>query len=157
MKSKSNTEKEMREEKVPWPKTEAELNEYIDSLVNRDHDYGTAVYAMSMAAAAAFFYVSQNLRVTGFQASCADLDFIRRTRSIRGPFIILKAEEMIYPQYDLPSKLANAMTGWKSWAAEECKKLLVEKAGQHVHPDVVAHWHKLAAFQPAPEGTPDSQ
>jgi hypothetical protein len=53
-------ESDMRKAKVPWPQSEEELTEYINSLVYRNHDYGTCVYAMSMAAVAAFQYVSQN-------------------------------------------------------------------------------------------------
>lgn len=61
-------EKGMREAKVPWPHTKEQLTEYVESLVNRTHDYGTCVYAMSMAAEAAFNYVAHHLGVTGFQA-----------------------------------------------------------------------------------------
>lgn len=96
MKSESTTEIEMRAEKVPWPETLEELTEYIASLTDREHDYGTCVYAMSLAATAAFQYVSKRLGVTGFQAGCADLDILRRTRSLDGPFIILKAEDMCF-------------------------------------------------------------
>jgi len=146
MKSESTTEAEMRAEKAPWPDTLEALNEYITSLVERKHDYGTCVYAMSLAATAAFYHVSSKLGVTGFQASCADLDFLRRTRSMDGPFIILKAEDMLYPQYNLPEKLREAMDSWKEWAAEECAKKL-EKSGEQAHPNVKAHWERLASHK----------
>jgi hypothetical protein len=87
----AQTEQQMRDAKVPWPLTKEQLVEYVESLATRTHDYGTCVYAMSMAAQAAFNYVSRMLGVTGFQASCADLDFIRRTRSMDGPFMLIKA------------------------------------------------------------------
>ena len=138
----ADTEAEMRDAKVPWPLTEAQLTEYIESLVHKTHDYGTCCYAMSMAAEAAFNYVSHSLGVTGFQASCADLDFLRRTRSMKGPFMILKAEDMLYPQYDLPEKLAKAMEDWKPWLKEEATKMLADK--DHMHPDVLARWKELA-------------
>ena len=79
----SKDEKEMRDAKVPWPKTEEQLQQYVNSLVERPHDYGTCVYAMSMAATAAFNYVAGQLGVTGFQSSCADMDVIRRTRGYK--------------------------------------------------------------------------
>lgn len=101
MRESASTEKELREASVPWPQNERQLLEYIHSLVEREHDYETCVYAMSMAAVAAFYYVSHKLGVTGFQASCADLDILRRTRSLDGPFMLLKAEDLLYPQYDL--------------------------------------------------------
>jgi hypothetical protein len=88
----------------------------------------------------------QQTRSHGFQASCADLDFLRRTRSMDGPFIILKAEDMLYPQYDLPEKLREAMESWKEWAAEECAKKL-EKSGEEAHPKVKAHWERLASHK----------
>ena len=76
------TEQEMRDTEVPRANTIGELSDYIESLVQQEHDYGTCVYAMSMAATAAFNYVARRLGVTGFQASCADMDVLRRTRRI---------------------------------------------------------------------------
>jgi hypothetical protein len=76
--AQGTTESELFAEDVPWPYTKEQLIEYVESLVNKQYDYGTCVYAMSMAAEAAFNYVSHRLGVTGFQASCADLDFLRR-------------------------------------------------------------------------------
>lgn len=138
----AKTEAKMREAKVPWPLTPEQLTEYVESLVHKNHDYGTCCYAMSMAAEAAFNYVAHCLGVTGFQSSCADLDFLRRTRSMKGPFMILKAEDMLYPQYDLPEKLAKAMEDWKPWLKEEATKMLADKSS--VHPDVAARWKELA-------------
>ena len=141
-KEDAQTEEAMRDAKVPWPYTKQQLSDYIESLVNRDHNYGTCVYALSMAAEAAFNYVAHKLGVTGFQSSCADLDFIRRVRSMEGPFILLKAEDMVYPQYDLEEKLRKAMESWKPWVKEQAQKNL-DKDSEHCHPDVVAHWKKL--------------
>ncbi len=138
----ASNEQEMREAKVPWPRNQRQLTEYIDSLVNRQHDYGTCVYAMSMAAEAAFNYVAHQLGVTGFQASCADLDIIRRTRSLKGPFMLIKGEDALYPQYDLPERLAKAMEEWKPWLKEQAEANLRDV--QHAHPNVIAHWKKLA-------------
>ena len=133
----------MRAEKAPTPSSVDELNEYIRSLVEREHDYGTCVYAMSLAATAAFNHVASKLGVTGFQASCADLDVLRRTRGMDGPFIILKAEDMLYPQYDVPGKLQEAIASWQDWLAEQAA--LKMKDATTAHPDVAAHWEKLAA------------
>ena len=144
MKETAQTEAELREAKDPWPYTEAQLVEYIKSLVDRQHDYGT-VYVLSLAASAAFNYVAHQLGVTGFQSSCADLDFIRRNRSIKGPFMLLKGEDALYPQYDLPGKLAEAMEEWKPWLKEQAAKNLADKDG--AHPNVVAHWKKLAGVK----------
>ncbi len=145
MKSESKTEPEMRAEKAPTPDTIEALAEYITSLVDRDHDYGTCVYAMSLAATAAFNHVAHKLGVTGFQASCADLDIVRRTRLLDGPFTLLKGEDMLYPQYDLPGRLRKAMDEWTDWAAGRAAKKLAESNQDQVHPRVWAHWVALAA------------
>lgn len=131
----------MRDTKVITPKTIKELTNYIDNLENQDHDYGTCVYAMSMSATAAFNYIAHKLGVTGFQASCADLDILRRIRGIKGSFILFKAEDLLYPQYDLNSKFIEWQNEQKEWLKGEAKKLLVEN--KEAHPNVKAYWKKL--------------
>ena len=139
------TEKELRETDVPWPKTPEELQAYIDALVSRQHDYGTCVYAMSMAATAAFQYVAHVLGVTGFQASCADMDILRRTRGIKGGFRILKYADLLYPQYCD----SEHFPGWQELMRDnaeylkvEAEKLLAE--GKGAVPAVRAHWEMLS-------------
>lgn len=144
MKSNSITELEMQKEEAPSPKSTQDLSEYIESLVERKHDYGTCVYAMSLAATASFNYVASKLGVTGFQASCADLDILKRTRGLKCPFILLKAEDMLYPQYDLHGKLAQAMEEWKEWAKEQAIQKLNENKDKEVHHDFWARWEALA-------------
>jgi hypothetical protein len=140
----AKTESEMREAKVPWPLTERQMTEYVRSLVEREHDYGTCVYALSMAAEAAFNYVAGRLGVTGFQSSCADLDLIRRTRSLEGPFILLKGEDALYPQYDLTEKLAKWLEEINPWLASEAGKRLAERDAS---PLVRQHWKTLAQYK----------
>lgn len=152
-------EAQMRDAKVPWPKSEEELIEYVGALVNRQHDYGTCVYAMSMAAEAAFNFVASKLGVTGFQASYADMDFLRRVRGIKGGFRIVKTENLLYPQYcddehfpgvdELMDDKDN-----KQWLADEARKLIEEKSAIGVHPDVMNHWKMLAGrCPPSAKGT----
>jgi hypothetical protein len=145
MKCEAQTEFEMQAVEAPTLHFIAELDEYISSLVDRKHDYGTCVYAMSLAATAAFNYVAGKLGVTGFQASCADLNILTRTRRIKGGFIILKAEDMLYPQYDLQQKLAEFVADQKAWLAEQAKAKLAEPHDDFPpHPRVLEHWQKLA-------------
>lgn len=140
------TEAELREFKTPWPKTEAELTSLIDKLVHRQHNYGTCVYAMSIAAEATFHYVACQLGVTGFQASCADMDFLRRTRGYKHGYRILDYGKLLYPQSstseDFPSA-AELMEENHEMLAEEATKLLKE-SGDRAHPNVVAWWKRLA-------------
>lgn len=143
------TEGQMREMEAARPATIGELSDHIESLVKMPgHDYGTCVYAMSLAATAAFNYVAGQLGVTGFQASCADLDIVRRTRLLKGPFILLKGEDMLFPQYSLQERLQEAVAEWTPWAAEEAKKLLAETRADMAHPNVIEHWKRLAGERP---------
>lgn len=138
----ATTEQEMRAAKVPWPYTKEQLVEYIDSLVEREHDYGTCVYAMSMAAVAAFYFVSHKLGVTGFQASCAEMDFLRRTRHLEGPFMLIDAEKMLYPQYNPMVELLEALEKWRPWAKKRAAELLAERTS--ACDAVVERWKQLA-------------
>lgn len=138
----AQSESEMRDAKVPWPHTKEQLTQYVESLVNRQHDYGTCVYAMSMAACAAFYYVANQLGVTGFQSSCADMDFIKRTRHMDGPFMLVDASKALYPQYDLMGEVTKMLVESRPWLKERAAKKLTDS------PDavetVLAHWRRLA-------------
>lgn len=143
------TEAELREAEVPPPDTIEELAAYIDQLTEREHDYGTAVYAMSMAALASFHYVAHKLGVTGFQASCADLDFIGRCRGMKHGFRVVDYKNLLYPQYltdeHFPSwRELLERDGVGTRLAEEARVQLARENGR-VSPAVRAHWEWLVA------------
>lgn len=136
------TEQEMRAATVPTFDTEEQLTEYIRNLVGQEHDYGTCAYAMSMAATAAFQFVAKRLNVTGFQASCADLDVLRRTRDLEWG-CVQNFKDLLYPQ------LAHKFPGWDALLQEHryelgrrARKLLAENL--NAAPEVRAHWAVLA-------------
>ncbi len=139
----SDREIAMRDSTPAWPKTEEEMLAQIRANLEGSHDYGTCVYAMSLSALAAFHYVASKLGVTGFQASCADMDFLRRTRGMKGGFLILKAEDLLFPQDDLRAKLEEFIAESREWLCTEARKLLDERSSV-AHPNVLAHWKKLA-------------
>lgn len=139
------TEQEMREMKAYWPKTEKELLAYVRKLIKQEHDYDTCVYAMSLASVAMFNYVGSKLGVTGFQASCADLDILRLTRGLKS-FQLLKIEDLLYPQNcteEYFPSVKNLMIKHKKFLQQEARRLLKEK-NDYTHPDVLAHWKMLA-------------
>lgn len=137
------TEEEMRTCDAPKFDDSEQLRTYIDDLASREHDYGTSVYAMSLAATAAFNFIARKLGVTGFQAGCADMDILRRTRHIDGPFMVVEIGNALYPQYDLPGRVAEAIGESKDWLRDQARKKL-EGDTEFTHPDVIAHWRKLA-------------
>ena len=145
MKEEAKTEQELRETKDKWPKSMKELTEYIDSLVDRQHDYGTCVYAMSLAAVATFNYVAHKLGTTGFQSSCADMDILRRTRNMEDGFRILNYEHLLFPQY-LNSEHFPTHTQLIEQNKDALRKKAKEKLAEvdMVHPEVKARWEYLA-------------
>jgi len=76
------------------------------------------------------------LGVTGFQSSCADLSFLRRSRHIEGPFMIMMAENALYPQTDPREKLDEALTEWKPWLKEQAEKNFKTQATR-----IQTFWH----------------
>ena len=137
------TEADMRESEAFSPKTPEELASYVSGLVNRPHDYGTCVYAMSLAAVAAFNYVAGALGCTGFQASCADMDILRRTRRMEHGFTIINANDLLYPQYDVPGRVNEWIEKTLPALAPVAAEML--RGAPDAHPDVLAHWKMLAA------------
>lgn len=137
------TEQELRNAESPWPKTPGELIDYIQKICDENgDDYGKCVYAMSLSAVAAFNFASHLVGATGFQASCADLDIIRRTRGMKCPFAIIKADDMLFPQYDINKNVKNLIAEWTPWAAEQARKKI--DAETMAAPAVLKHWEKLA-------------
>lgn len=146
------TEAQMRDAVVPTAISLASLDLYIDSLVKRPHDYGTTVYAMSMAATAAFNYVASKLGVTGFQAFCADMDILRRTRGYEHGFRIVHYGDLMWPQcWDKETAgifmaVLRDPENRKKFA-ELARKNLAEPHGTA---KVRAHWTRLAALPTLP-------
>ena len=149
------TEQQMRAATVPTHETLEGLSAYIASMAEREHDYGTCVYAMSMAATAAFNYVAGRLGVTGFQASCADLDIIRRTRRIERPFALIDSNKMLYPQYSITRDVQELLRDWGPWAGKQARAMLAESTPESVSPRVIAHWRKLSSEHPEEQEASD--
>lgn len=140
-------EAELRESEVPRIESIEELNAYISKLVERHHDYGTCVYAMSMASLATFNYVAGKLGVTGFQASCADLDFLKRNRSYKDGFRIIDYNKLLYPQY-IGSDHFPSMEELLHENKEQLKKRASELLASSTHASdvVIEHWKKIEAL-----------
>lgn len=146
-------ENELRELDMPWPRSEADLMRIIRAVAKREHDYGTCVYAMSIAAEASYNYISHALGVTGFQASCADMDFLRRTRGWKMGFQILNYENLLYPQYldreqfpthdDLIKQNIDEL-------GKKAQELLSER--ELAHRDVTSWWEDLVDMRRVANG-----
>lgn len=143
------SEEELRDSKAISPNTEEELLQYIQSLLNRPHDYGTRVYAVSLASTATFNYMAHKLGISGFQAGCADLDILRRTRLMEDGFRILDYNHLLYPQYcdeeHFPSYMDLIMENLEN-IQKKATELLNKKRSVPSHPEVIRHWKWIVSL-----------
>ena len=102
------------------------------------YDLGPEV--MWRCALAAFEYAAHVVNASGLQASFAELEFLKHSRNLRGPFAVIDGEDMLYPQYDIPTKVQGYLRDWRGWAREEAVKLLASDRGVD---RVRRHWQDL--------------
>lgn len=109
--------------------------------------YSECPEAMVTAALAAFNLVAKALGVSGWQASYAEMEFLRRSRRIEGPWGIYTWHDALYPQYDVPGRIAalRYSPDIVRWLGDEAERLLAEKDDGFVSPQVQAHWRCLVA------------
>jgi len=144
-KLKNGTEQELREIDRLWPETKEELYDIISTLENRSHDYGTSALSMGLAAEAAFNYIARQVGCTGFQSSCADLNFLARNRDIKNGFMIINFDDLLYPQYKRKISTWDELI-YKN--RENLAKAAKEKLEKYddAHPIVVKHWKYLVSL-----------
>ena len=135
--------KELHAFKVPFFDTMEQLQDFIKMLVEREHTYDTSMFAMSLAAVAAFNFVAGTLGCTGYQSSHADLDIVRRTRGIDHPFMLIQLSDYLYPQYNLHEKLEEFIGKNSDWIRETLSTYITEKSKEEVAPRVWNHWLEL--------------
>ena len=145
MENKEETlEQKLLKQKPKECKTLEELKEYIQSLIDLKHDYSSCPQAMVLASTAVFNFIGKELQVTNFQASYAALHILQRTQNIEGPFIVLRAEDLVYPQYDLYRKLNEFIEKNRDWVIEQAKDKLKTSKEENVAEKVWEHWESLA-------------
>lgn len=122
-----------------------ELSEYIAEKLAGEYDYETHQEAIADITKAAFDLASSKLGASGWTASGAELLFLAKSRRIDGPFALIKAEDMMYPQYwdRIPEMYLDR---WMPWAGKQAKKRLSEHSDgkNSASARVIAHWQWLA-------------
>ena len=144
---RTSGEEQLRTYKVPSIHSEEDLLNTIRTLVNRDADYGTSVYSTSIAATATFNYLAHCKKITVFQASCADLDILRRIRGYDTGFMVIDYDKLLYPQYE------DRIHGYWQYVKENltalaqvARRLLSENHGA-TSSLIVDHWKKIIAME----------
>jgi hypothetical protein len=144
---------EATEERRQWEATHDSTEPYV--ALDMSDSKGAAAYsecpeAMAVAALAAFNLVARALGVSGWQASYAELEFLRRSRRIEGPFGIYDFHDALYPQYDVLERIEKSLhsEGTVRWLGDEAEKKLAETTFLAA-PRVLAHWRMLVAQRDA--------
>ncbi len=133
------------------PQTLEELVQHVKELrkdLEQGYDYNTSAQYALKVALAAFDFAAREQGLTGFQAHWVAMSFLADVNNIKGPFAIMSADLMLYPQYETPTQLAAKYEeDFKPWLGEQARKKLEEHGGSAA-PQVLEHWKKLAAYSP---------
>jgi hypothetical protein len=136
------TEKELGDFPRLCPRSMRELNAITKALASRTHTYGTCVHAIALAAEAAYNFIAHKLGVTGFQASCADIQILSRSRGMKHGFRIIDYSKLLYPQYK--DEFDRIKLSAESFAhIRKAARAKLDEKGD-AHPDVAAHWAYVA-------------
>lgn len=122
-----------------------ELPNFIDRMTHGyNHDYGTAVHAVSACALAAAWAAccEEDIGLTGFQAGFVMWDFIKnwtKTGNKCG-LRLIDYDEMLYPQYEYKMDKTISKDTWEALQAEAKKNL---ETADLFHPKVKEHWQSI--------------
>ena len=134
-----------------WDEAQSEKDTGADfpPLEGKSGDaYEACAEGLATAATAAFDLVAKALGVTGFQASWAVMQFVRRENNIEGPFGLWKGEEWLYPQYNMIRDIEGYRRDPETvkWLGDQAEaKIGAVSDGGTVHPNVLSHWRTLVA------------
>lgn len=118
-----------------------DLIDLIKGLSTKSHDYNSSAEAMVTATVAVFEFMGRSVGATGFQGDWASLEILRKIKRIKGPFGIVSANNMLYPQYNEVEKVKKWQKEWAGWLKDEAVKSL-EDPGLAVL-SVTSHWKSL--------------
>ena len=89
--------------------------------------------------------ISRKYGLTGFMAGWIFWRFAREWLAYEGPARLIRYEDALYPQHERhfrPTMRKETL----AWLREEARNLLAKHADSRpVHPNVLAHWRRLAA------------
>ena len=124
-----------------------ELSQYLKELIEYKHDYNTSGYAIYKALLATEMMIAHQLGTTGFQHGYAQLQYIKATKMSKTGIAFLDFDQLMYPQYDLESKVKEWIEEHKTSPEfiKEVKRKIAEddKADFKAHPNVRDHWERL--------------
>lgn len=122
-----------------------DFKEFIDSLDSQVHDYNSIAEALADGLNAFEHYYAHKHGLSGFQVSWAELTFLKKSRGLEAPFMIVDTSKLLFPQYDLKKEIYDFVEESKPELAALAKKKLVE-SGDYANPTVVQRWKEIAEY-----------
>jgi hypothetical protein len=130
--------------------TRAEMHAQLDRLLDDAAGYEGTANAARDAAVLVFNHCASELGLTGFQGSWAALQAYWTVMGYSGGGLVLKDEDLRYPQYDHHRRLDEHLAdpALIRWLGDEAEALLA-KPDRFAADPVVEHWRKLVAARDA--------
>lgn len=118
--------------------------------------YNRAAEVLAEVAQLAFDYAVSQVEPSGFQASWAALDFVRRVQRIEGPFSLVRADDYLYPQYDGKVKDWLEGEGVRDYLRDQAQAKITAASTSPRNPSrgVLERWSLLAVHPDEWEAKP---
>ncbi len=129
------------------------LPQFMNHVLNDyRHDYGTICKAIGACAIAAAWAANASPQggITGFQAGAVMWEFIRNWNYRRNKcgLKIVDIDDMLYPQYGAKFDKTITKRVMENLVKEAKLRLADIKEDYPLHPEVKAHWQRIAAGIP---------
>lgn len=129
-----------------FPKTKEDFNKYLEELESKNHTYETITDALTDATLAFFNYFAVKHDMTGYQCSWAELQFLKKSRGMQAPFMIVDSSKMLYPQYDLHKDLDEFLEDSMDELSKIAKENLDNNDG-YISKRVLNRWKELVGYK----------
>ncbi|WP_144509847.1 hypothetical protein [Bacillus sp. FJAT-22090] len=128
-----------------FPKDWDDFTNYLTELEEQTHGYNSIADALTLSTVAFFNYFASKHGMTGFQASWSGLQFIKTTRNIDAPFMIVDSSKLLYPQYDLEKDVHEFLENSKKELAAKARENLKD-VDKHTNSKVIERWKEIAEY-----------
>lgn len=123
--------------------TIASLGDFVGSMMNQQHDYGTVCHAIAASTMAGFYAADHHEEqggITGAQAGMIGGIIVGKLMMIDGPFRIVDYEKLLYPQHEKHFTISLSKSSWE-WVQQIAQDAWDESANGA--PSVRAHWDSI--------------
>lgn len=135
-----------QEHEVNHKATQKDIVSRLKRLRGDGYDYSSVCHEILDLLLDCFGYAAHVQGITGFQASMIDMAFLAASRGSEH-LALQDLEQLLYPQHlDRFKSAADLILENIEWLRPAAQKLLDEKDAGPLHPDVKAHWERLANY-----------